>query len=210
MAKKKETIQEKNIDDILKIHVYWSVGAGLIPVPIVDVAAVTAIQLDMLKQISNFYKIDFSEEKGKAWISAIVSSTMSSLLAKIGASAVKSIPIIGTIVGATSMAIISGASTYALGKVFINHFENGGNLDDLDKEKIKKFYDEKIKEGKEVAKKMKEKYINLLKTPEGKEKERKMGSRIKDLEDLRKNGEITESEYEKKYQKIMKDLMSDD
>jgi len=210
MTKKKETIQEKNIDDILKRHVYWAVGAGLIPVPIVDVAAVTAIQLDMLKQICNFYKIDYSEEKGKAWISAIASSTMSSILAKIGASAVKSIPVVGTIVGASSMALISGASTYALGKVFINHFEDGGTLDNLDKEKIKKFYNEKVKEGKEVAKNLKDKYIELLKTPEGKEKERKMGSRIKDLEDLRKSKKITEAEYEKRYQKIMKDLMSDD
>jgi len=210
MANKKEIIQGKNIDDILKKHVYWAVGAGLIPVPIVDVAAVTAIQLDMLKQVCRFYEIDYSEEKGKAWISAIVSSTMSSFLAKVGASAVKTIPVIGTFVGITSMALISGASTYALGKVFTKHFEDGGTLDNLDKEKIKEFYDEKVKEGKQVAKKMKEKYMELLKTPEGKEKERKMGSRIKDLEDLRKNKKITEAEYEKRYQKIMTDLMSDD
>ena len=210
MVKKKETIQEKNIDNILKRHVYWAVGAGLIPVPIVDVTAVTAIQLDMLRQICSFYEIDYSQEKGKAWISAIASSTMSSILAKVGASAVKSIPVVGTIVGATSMALISGASTYALGKVFINHFEEGGTLDDLNKEKIKEFYDEQVKEGKELAKKMKDKYTELLKTPEGKEKEREMGSRIKDLEVLRKNKKITEEEYEKKYNKIMKDLMSDD
>ncbi len=210
MAKKKETIQEKNIDDILRRHVYWAVGAGLIPVPIFDIAAVSAIQLDMLKQICTYYKIDYSEEKGKAWISAIVSSTMSSLFARIGASAVKTIPIVGTLVGAASMAILSGASTYALGKVFINHFETGGTLSNLDKDKIKEFYDEKVKEGKKVAKKLKDEYLKLLETPEGKEKERQMGKRVKELEDLKKKGKITAAEYKKRYEKIMKDLMSDD
>ena len=209
MAKKKETIEENKLDNVLKRHVYWAVGAGLIPVPVVDIAAVTAIQLDMLKQICSYYEIDYSKETGKAWISAIASSTMSSFLAKVGASAVKSIPIIGTVVGATSMAILSGATTFALGKVFVNHFEDGGTLNNLDTEKIKEFYDEKVKEGKEIAKKMKGKYMELLKTPEGKEKEREMGNRIKDLEILRKNKKITETEYEKLYNKIMKDLMSE-
>jgi len=209
MAKKKVTIQEKNIDDIVKRHVYWAVGAGLIPVPIVDIAAVTAIQLDMLKQICSFYKIDYSEEKGKAWVSAIVSSTMSGFVARIGASAVKSIPLVGTVVGVSAMAVISGASTYALASVFINHFETGGTLDNLDKEKIKEFYKEKVKEGKKVAKKLKDKYLKLLETPEGKEKERKMGNRLKELSDMKKNGKITEAEYDKRYQEIIKNLMAD-
>ena len=209
MAKKKVTIQEKNIDDIVQRHFYWAVGAGLIPVPIVDIAAVTIIQLDMLKQICSFYKIDYSEEKGKAWVSAIVSSTMSGIVSKIGASAVKSIPLVGTVVGVSAMAIISGASTYALARVFINHFESGGTLDNLDKEKIREFYKEKVKEGKKVAKKLKEKYLKLLETPEGKEKERKIGNRLKELADLKKDGKITEAEYEKRYQKIIKNLMSE-
>lgn len=210
MAKKKETDQNKSIDDVLKRHVYWAVGAGLIPVPIVDIAAVTAIQLDMLKQICSFYDINYSEEKGKAWISAIASSTMSSMVARIGASAVKSIPFIGTVVGATSMAAISGASTYALGNVFITHFESGGTFDNINKEKIRVFYEENLKEGKKVAKKLKEKYLKLLKTPEGKEKERNIGNRLKEIADLKKKGEITEKEYEKRYQEIIKNLMGND
>ncbi|MEN8118873.1 MAG: DUF697 domain-containing protein [Bacteroidota bacterium] len=210
MAKKKGVDKEKNIDDILKSHVYWAVGAGLIPVPIVDIAAVTAIQLDMLKQICSFYDINYSEEKGKTWISAIASSTMSSIVARIGASAVKSIPFIGTVVGATSMAVISGASTYALGKVFIKHFESGGTFDNLNKEKIKEFYNENLKEGKKVAKNLKERYLKLLKTPEGKEKERNIGNRLKEIADLKKAGKITEKEYEKRYQEIIKNLMDND
>ena len=58
MTKKEEVVHEKNIDDIIKRHVYWAIGAGLIPIPAADIAAVTAIQLDMLKQVCSFYDID--------------------------------------------------------------------------------------------------------------------------------------------------------
>ncbi len=209
MTKKEEIIEEKSIDGIIKRHVYWSIGAGLIPIPVADIAAVTAIQLDMLKQVCSFYDIDYSEESGKSWITALATSTMSAFVAKIGSSALKLIPIVGTIAGAASMSIVSGASTYALGRAFANHFESGGTFGDINKEKIKEFYEEKFNEGKKIAKNLKEKYIKLLETPEGKEKERKMGRRLKDLEDMRKKKLISEKEYEEMRQEIIKKLMED-
>ena len=209
MEKKADTTQEKNSEAIVKRHVYWAVGAGLIPLPIVDIAAVTAIQLDMMKQICSFYKIDYTEEQGKTWIVALASSTLSSVVARMGASLVKSIPLVGTLIGATSMAIVSGASTYALGAVIANHFESGGTLDNFNKEKIKEFYEENLKEGKKVAKKLKDKYLKLIETPEGKEKERNVGKRLKDLEDKRKQKLITDEDYEKQRNEIIRNLMND-
>jgi uncharacterized protein (DUF697 family) len=209
MEKKEETIQEKDVESIVKRHVYWAVGAGLIPIPLVDIAAVTAIQLDMLKQICSFYKMDYSEEQGKSWIVALASSTLSSVVARLGASAVKTIPVVGTLLGAASMSVISGASTYALGTVVSKHFESGGTLESFNKEKIKAFYEENLKEGKKVAKNLKDKYLKLIETPEGKEKERKIGNRLKDLEDNRKKKLITEEEYEKIRNEIIKSVMGD-
>jgi uncharacterized protein (DUF697 family) len=209
MEKKEETIQEKDVESIVKRHVYWAVGAGLIPIPLVDIAAVTAIQLDMLKQVCSFYKMDYSEEQGKSWIVALASSTLSSVVARLGASAVKTIPVVGTLLGAASMSVISGASTYALGTVVSKHFESGGTLESFNKEKIKAFYEENLKEGKKVAKNLKDKYLKLVETPEGKEKERKIGNRLKDLEDNRKKKLITEEEYEKIRNEIIKSVMGD-
>jgi uncharacterized protein (DUF697 family) len=211
MTKKTEIVpQEKEIDGILKRHSYWAVGAGLIPIPVADIAAVTAIQLDMLKQVCSFYNVDYSEETGKTWITALVTSSLSAFVAKIGSSALKVVPVIGTIAGAASMAVVSGASTYALGKAFANHFEAGGTFGDINKEKIKEIYEEKLKEGKKIAKKLKDKYLKLLETPEGKEKERKIGKRLKELEDMRKKKQITEEEYEKMRQNIIKKAMGEE
>lgn len=122
----------------------------MIPIPVADIAAVTAIQLDMLKQVCSFYNVDYSEETGKTWITALVTSSLSAFVAKIGSSALKVVPVVGTIAGAASMAVVSGASTYALGKAFANHFEAGGTFGDINKEKIKEIYEEKLKEGKRL------------------------------------------------------------
>jgi uncharacterized protein (DUF697 family) len=46
-------------------------------------------------------------------------------------SMLKSVPIIGTIVGAFVMPLLSAGATYAIGKAFIQHFESGGTLLDF-------------------------------------------------------------------------------
>lgn len=138
-------------NDIVKSHMYWAIGAGGVPVPILDIVAVTGIQLDMLKQLSACYEIPFSEEQGKAWLSAMSAS----VLARLGANAVKLIPGIGSIIGGVSMAVMSGASTYALGRVAVEHFEARGTFDDLDLDKARTRYEAAFEEGKEVARKAK-------------------------------------------------------
>src|ERR1700738_3905533 len=45
----------------------WSGAAGLIPVPLVDMAAVGGVQLHMLRRLSEIYRGPFSENWGK-WI----------------------------------------------------------------------------------------------------------------------------------------------
>ena len=65
--------------------------------------------------------------------------------------AVKLIPGIGTIIGGVTMAILSGASSFAVGEVFKKHFETGGTILDFDMDRLKKMYNEKFEKGKKVA-----------------------------------------------------------
>ncbi|NNK89745.1 MAG: DUF697 domain-containing protein, partial [Saprospiraceae bacterium] len=99
-------------NSIIKNHMIWSMGAGFIPVPVADFFAVSAIQLDMIRQLSKIYEINFKETEGKAVISALTGSG----IARIGARAIKFIPGIGSVLGGVTLAVLSGASTYALGE----------------------------------------------------------------------------------------------
>ena len=132
-----ESVRAKHADTVIRNHVIWSMGAGLIPVLIADIFAVSALQMDMIRQLCKVYNRDFSEHQGKAIVTSLTSST----LARIGArSVVKLIPGIGSLIGGVTVSAFAGASTYALGEVFKTHFEMGGTILDFDPEALKKFY----------------------------------------------------------------------
>lgn len=145
-------------EGIVQKHVLWSMGMGAIPIPFLDTIAVSAMQYEMLKQVSNLYGFEMSENMGKSLISLLAGGT----LVRMGASAVKTIPIIGSLLGGGAMVVLSGASTYAIGSVFVQHFESGGDLFDIDTEKFKSFYKEKFEKGKEYANEMKDKAKNSM------------------------------------------------
>ncbi len=140
--------QNKHADTIIRNHVIWSMGAGMIPILIADIFAVSALQVDMIKQLCKVYDIDYQETQGKALVTSLTSST----LARIGArSLIKLIPGLG-ILGGIPVALFAGASTYALGEVFKRHFESGGTILDFDVDRVKKYYQEKFEKGKTVVK----------------------------------------------------------
>lgn len=187
-------------EEIVRNHILWSMGAGAVPLPIIDVMAVTYVQLDMLKQLSRIYEINYEESSGKNWVSAVAGSS----LARLGASFVKGIPGIGSWLGGVSMVILSGASTYALGQVFINHFENGGNLFNFDLEWAKKYYEQNFEQGKTYA-------TDLNNKEKAKKQEEVFDKdtilkRLEDLVSLKKQGIITEEEFKIKREEWLKRL----
>jgi len=139
-------------DKIIKRHVIWSVAAGSIPLPVVDVVGVSAIQLDMLKQLCNLYKVDYDENKGKN----IITSIFGSSLARIGSTAIKAIPVVGAIFGAFSMSVFSGASTYAIANVFVSNFEDGVGLFEINIEKGEKLFQDAYERGREYVENIKD------------------------------------------------------
>ena len=109
----------------------WSGAAGLIPVPFVDLVAVGGVQIQMLRRISQIYGVPFSKNRGRALIAGLA-GTMIPVTTGIGmASFIKSVPLIGTAVGAIATPTLSVGATYAIGMVFIQHFATGGTLLDF-------------------------------------------------------------------------------
>ncbi len=132
-------------------NMYWSAGAGIIPIPLVDLAAVFGFQLKMLAELCKLYGVPFRKETGKALISALIGGLVPSAMSMPVASTLKFIPLVGPVLGAVTMPVFSGASTYAVGKVFIQHFECGGTLLTLDPQQVKDYFAEQFKEGEVLA-----------------------------------------------------------
>ena len=136
------TENETQAREIVKKYTYWSMGAGLIPIPVADLAAVTAIQLKMISDLANQYKLKFSKDAGKALLGSLVGGGGTAAIGPAAASSAKGIPLIGQAAGALAMPAIAGATTYAVGKVFISHFESGGTLLNFDPEKVRAHYEQ--------------------------------------------------------------------
>ena len=143
--------KEKNIEKLISEHVGFSMVAGAIPIPVLDVLAVSAIQIDMLKQMAKIYEIDFDDEIGKSLVSSIVGSTIGTSIGRLGASAVKAIPGIGTILGIGSQVALAGVTTFAIGNVYNDHFSNHQPLKDFNLNNIKDAFDDFLKKGKEFV-----------------------------------------------------------
>lgn len=146
--KDKKSGVEGHADTIVRNHVVWSMGAGMIPVLIADIFAVSAIQLDMVRQMSKLYDVEFNELQGKAIVSSLTGATVARLAAR---SVVKLLPGVGSMIGGVAVSVFAGASTYALGEVFKKHFESGGTILDFDPDRVKQMYKEKFEKGKKVA-----------------------------------------------------------
>jgi len=155
-----EEDSSRKLDKILNQHIILTGAAGLIPAPILDLASISAIQANMIKEISNHYGVEFKENLCRNIIGALVTGTGAVALGTgVAVSLMKSIPVLGTIGGMFTMPIIAGASTYALGKIFIEHFEKGGTLLDFKPEKAKERFKKEYQEGKKVAADLKDEIL---------------------------------------------------
>jgi uncharacterized protein (DUF697 family) len=121
----------------------WSGAAGLIPIPIVDVAVVGGVQIQMLRKLSEIYGVPFSDNMGKSVLASLAGSLIPASTATTAAmgvgSLMKGIPGVGTMVGALTMPAFSAGATYIIGKVFIQHFASGGTLLDFNPPDYREF-----------------------------------------------------------------------
>ncbi len=199
--------KREQADAIIKKHVLFSIGGGLIPIPLVDMAAVTALQVSMLEQLADLYGIGYNRSIAKSFIAALTGSTV----AKLGASLIKAIPGIGTIIGGVAMSATSGASTYAVGQVAIGQFEASGTLEDIDVEDAKVAYEEAFEQGKEVVEEMeKEKKAKEAKekaaAAEAPETTEDVLKTLEKLGALKEKGVLSEEEFDEQKRKLLERL----
>jgi uncharacterized protein (DUF697 family) len=118
----------------------WSGAAGLvILVPVADMAVVGALQLQMLRRISEIYGVPFSENLGKSLIASLAGVVIPASAASTAASALKSLPVVGTGIGSLTMSAASAGITYLIGHTFIQHFASGGTLLDFNPPDYREF-----------------------------------------------------------------------
>lgn len=141
----------RSAERIVQDHVLLATAAGFIPGPGIDLAAGFAVQAALLGRLSKLYGVSYSENVGKGVVMSLASSLGGLGAGMIGSSVIKLVPLVGTVAGSIGLPVTMGAFTYALGKVFIAHFESGGTFIDFNPKAYGEYFRTMFKRGKTVA-----------------------------------------------------------
>jgi len=129
---------------LIKKYAFGSGLFGYIPFPVVDALGIMAVQRKMLFHLAKIYDIPFSRSLAKDLLRTLAGGIASQAAVPM---AIKIIPGINVVFGSTGMAAIGSTSTYAVGKTFKRHFDEGGTLEDFNPVEEKEIFEEELKKG---------------------------------------------------------------
>lgn len=118
---------------IVRLAERLSFACGLVPIPALDMAAVAAIQLRMIRQLATHYGVDPAGGAGRPLRTALIGALVPvSLGTTFSRSVFRHVPGLGPLLGTLSMPASLGAATRIVGLLVAHHFETGGTLEDFD------------------------------------------------------------------------------
>lgn len=132
---------------LVRTYMFWSFGAGLVPIPLFDTIAVVAVQTRMVKKLCAIYGLNYSHQRAKSLVASLITGVYAGLIA---GSMIRLVPIVG-VVSLAAIPAASGALTYAVGRVFIQHFQCGGTLLDFDPAKAGTYLAAQYEEGRRIT-----------------------------------------------------------
>jgi uncharacterized protein (DUF697 family) len=154
MAKTAAATEDANAEEASKLesaasivsrYAAASAAVGLVPMPLVDITLISALQSKMIHSLSNLYGVPFSSQFAKAVLASLTGSVAVDGIGRVGlGSLLKLVPGVGHIAGALAMPGVAWAATSTVGQIFIRHFESGGTLLDLNLKVWRPVYQEKV------------------------------------------------------------------
>ena len=116
---------------IVERHTAYAAVGGIIPVPIANVASVTALIVRMVKLLSDLYGIPFERDRARAIVVGLMGGAMPTGLGAVTTSTLFYVVPGSGLIGLAVSSIAAVACTRSIGRIFVEHFESGSNLDDL-------------------------------------------------------------------------------
>lgn len=129
----------------------WATAAGFIPVIGLDTVTISGVQLKMVYDLCEIYKIPFKKEAVLAVVGAALGGSFTTIVAsKVAGVGMSRIPYVGSVLTLLTQPAISYATTYAIGLLFVKHFENNGDLLNFDLDSTKAVFDKEFEKAKEI------------------------------------------------------------
>ncbi|MCF3650827.1 YcjF family protein [Synoicihabitans lomoniglobus] len=119
--------------DIVHAHVLGSVGANLIPIPVVNSAAIAGLQVTMLRELARYYGKPFDASSARVLVSSLTIGVVDfavthTAIAMQFKTLVASIPVVGGLLRHGAWPGVLAGYTYVLGRSCVEHYEAGGDF----------------------------------------------------------------------------------
>jgi uncharacterized protein (DUF697 family) len=108
---------------IVERHKNYSAVGGLVPLPAANIASVTALNLRMVKQLSELYGVPFQRDRTRSLIIALIAGTVPTGAGLAASSTLMWIVPGSLLWGLGVSAVTAGALTRGIGLVFVDSFE---------------------------------------------------------------------------------------
>jgi uncharacterized protein (DUF697 family) len=116
---------------IVQRHAAYAAVGGIIPLPIANVASITAVIVRMVKMLSDLYAVPFERDRARAIVIGMMGGAMPTGLAAVTTSTLVYIVPGSALIGLAVSSIAAIACTRGIGRIFVEHFENGATLQDV-------------------------------------------------------------------------------
>jgi uncharacterized protein (DUF697 family) len=108
---------------IVDRHKNYAAMGGLVPLPAANIASVTAVNLRMVKQLSELYGVPFQRDRTRSLIIALIAGAVPTGAGLAASSTLMWIVPGGLVWGLGAAALTAGALTRGIGLVFVESFE---------------------------------------------------------------------------------------
>ncbi|MDG5493323.1 DUF697 domain-containing protein [Niveispirillum sp. BGYR6] len=126
---------------IIRNHVLASAATVVVPVYLLDSVALAGVQLNLVRELAKVYGQEFRADLVRPALGTLLATIAPKAVASSGLSAlVANLPVVGTAYRWLALPGFNAAFTYAVGRVFEQHFASGGTFLTFDPAKVKDYF----------------------------------------------------------------------
>jgi CRP-like cAMP-binding protein/uncharacterized protein (DUF697 family) len=113
---------------IVERHANYSALGGFIPLPIANVAAITAVIMRMVRSLSELYGVPYDRTRAHALVIGLMGGVMPTGLATVATSTIVFFVPGYNLIGLAVSSVTASAYARRAGRMLIDHFESGATL----------------------------------------------------------------------------------
>ncbi|THH36341.1 DUF697 domain-containing protein [Neolewinella litorea] len=130
-AKNSPSGKQEQADALIRKYALFGTAAGLIPSFGLDVIALTALQVKMIKELANIYEYDVEDQMIRMTITTGITSLGGRLITSVATSITKAFSPLKFLIGGATQAALSGFLTAEIGKIYQARLASGENPADV-------------------------------------------------------------------------------